>query len=332
MNYAMKIDSEQQRQQARGDKSPFQTDPSQSSIGPAFRANQVSPSRVNTFQRAVYVNVAGDNEIPFAGSLIFLFCVSVFRVYENTDDWLECFDPKNRRCYYYSAQLKQSTWHKPSRFVPLRNRNGSARSVSPSVMSTLAQSARSTSNSRSRVGETSTDRSLMRANMGNTPSIGDDGSESGVSSNNGSIRLVSTTPTKARSPESFAYGSTYYPDAISVRSSSASSAGNRQSSPFVNSASNAASRQNPIPLSQPRQLTRQGSNPRNGANMSSNSSLSSTINTATRSNSNISMSGNNSVSSISSAAGARSNSAGRGGKVWASAVDPVSQRIYWYNR
>ena len=33
-------------------------------------------------------------------------------------DWMECFDPRSKRWYYYSASLKKSTWKKPSHLLP----------------------------------------------------------------------------------------------------------------------------------------------------------------------------------------------------------------------
>jgi hypothetical protein len=45
---------------------------------------------------------------------------------ENAADWIECFDPRSRRKYYYSAALKKSTWVRPPGF-----NKTSARTASP---------------------------------------------------------------------------------------------------------------------------------------------------------------------------------------------------------
>jgi hypothetical protein len=47
---------------------------------------------------------------------------------ENAADWIECFDPRSRRKYYYSAALKKSTWMRPPGF-----NKASARTASPAT-------------------------------------------------------------------------------------------------------------------------------------------------------------------------------------------------------
>jgi hypothetical protein len=47
---------------------------------------------------------------------------------ENAADWIECFDPRSRRKYYYSAALKKSTWVRPPGF-----NKASARTASPAT-------------------------------------------------------------------------------------------------------------------------------------------------------------------------------------------------------
>jgi hypothetical protein len=55
-------------------------------------------------------------------------------------DWVECLDPRSRRKYYYSAELKKSTWTKPANLSPEKWQSGSntpaaASSALPSMSS-----------------------------------------------------------------------------------------------------------------------------------------------------------------------------------------------------
>jgi hypothetical protein len=60
---------------------------------------------------------------------------------ENTADWIECFDPRSRRKYYYSAALKKSTWVRPPGYSKTSARTGSPATTAPAEGSALNGSA-----------------------------------------------------------------------------------------------------------------------------------------------------------------------------------------------
>jgi hypothetical protein len=60
---------------------------------------------------------------------------------ENAADWIECFDPRSRRKYYYSAALKKSTWVRPPGFNKTSARTASPATAAPAEGSALNGSA-----------------------------------------------------------------------------------------------------------------------------------------------------------------------------------------------
>lgn len=50
-------------------------------------------------------------------------------------DWVECLDPRSRRKYYYSAELKKSTWTKPANLSPEKSRPATPAAASAALPS-----------------------------------------------------------------------------------------------------------------------------------------------------------------------------------------------------
>jgi hypothetical protein len=274
------------------------------------------------------------------------------------DDWIECFDPKNRRCYYHSASLGRSTWHKPARYVPLSHHAAAALKGAITSPNKVPSSRAS---SRSGTPSSHSDRNWNAHEPGKYEGHVDD-----------SGRILSTTPTYAHMQAHNEQYHTYVEpqqrpqvehvrqrqrsdsgSVVSIRSSSAASSIYPSLSPFLSTAAEVANRgaaaqpqqnrsisskvalnrphsQSPTPLQQHRRIFHNQSH-RNSPTSPSSGSVSA-ASSLSRSNSNNSLS-YSSVSSVgmqSHGQQPRSSSATR--SLWASAVDPVSQRVYWYNR
>jgi len=216
-------------------------------------------------------------------------------------DWIECLDPRSKRKYYYSATLKKSTWTKPAGYSGSVN---SRHSPGTPVLATMGVTMPSRYNSPNlsmhmtgrqplqSTGDTTTQRMTAEELTASSSSARDETSQNTLAARSSSLRSASPFETAAASPS----------PSVQIDFAKVFSSSSRNEPAAVHGVGKAST-------------------------YSSRSSSPAPSTTASSAKA-VLRSGSPSVRTALMQSPAR----GAGEQDWVTAVDPNSNRKYWYNR